>query len=97
MKPYTGYLFDLDGTLIDTAPDISAALNHALTRCGAPAVNEALTRHWVGHGARVLVEQALPITSCRKRSFPPSTKRSLPTTLTTQRSIAGSTRAWSKL
>lgn len=59
MKPYTGYLFDLDGTLIDTAPDINAALNHALTQCGAPTVNEALTRHWVGHGARVLVEQAL--------------------------------------
>jgi phosphoglycolate phosphatase len=59
LKPYTGYLFDLDGTLIDTAPDINAALNHALTQCGAPTVNEALTRHWVGHGARVLVEQAL--------------------------------------
>ncbi len=59
MKPYSGYLFDLDGTLVDTAPDINAALNHALTRCGHPPVNEALTRHWVGHGARVLVQQAL--------------------------------------
>lgn len=59
MKPYTGYLFDLDGTLIDTAPDINAALNHALSGRGCPPVNEALTRHWVGHGARVLVEQAL--------------------------------------
>ncbi|NIP16446.1 MAG: phosphoglycolate phosphatase [Pseudomonadales bacterium] len=59
MKPYSGYLFDLDGTLIDTAPDINVALNHALAHRDRPPVNEALTRHWVGHGARVLVEQAL--------------------------------------
>lgn len=58
-KPYRGYLFDLDGTLIDTAPDLNAALNHCLGKAGLAAVPEALTRHWVGHGARVLVEQAL--------------------------------------
>jgi phosphoglycolate phosphatase len=59
MKVYAGYLFDLDGTLIDTAPDIGAALNHALARGGFAGVDEALTRHWVGHGSRVLVQQAL--------------------------------------
>lgn len=56
---YAGYLFDLDGTLVDTAPDINAALNHALTQVELTPVGESLTRHWVGHGARVLVEQAL--------------------------------------
>lgn len=59
MKPYPGYLFDLDGTLIDTAPDINAALNHALDHHGLPGFTESLTRHWIGHGARALIEQAL--------------------------------------
>jgi phosphoglycolate phosphatase len=58
-RRYRAYLFDLDGTLVDSAPDIGAALNHALTTHGYPTVTEALTRHWVGHGARVLVQQAL--------------------------------------
>ena len=59
MKRYPGYLFDLDGTLVDTAPDLNAALNHSLASHGYPTVDEALTRHWVGHGARALVEQAM--------------------------------------
>ncbi|MEZ5560718.1 MAG: phosphoglycolate phosphatase [Pseudomonadales bacterium] len=59
MRRYAGYLFDLDGTLVDTAPDINAALNVGLARCGLEPVNVALTRHWVGHGARVVVQQAL--------------------------------------
>ena len=59
LPAYPGYLFDLDGTLVDTAPDLNAALNHALQRAGLSAVEEELTRHWVGHGARVLVEKAL--------------------------------------
>jgi phosphoglycolate phosphatase len=58
-RRYRAYLFDLDGTLVDSAPDIDAALNHALASHGYPTVSEALTRHWVGHGARVLVQQAL--------------------------------------
>ncbi len=59
MKSYPGYLFDLDGTLVDTAPDINAALNHALRANGLPEVDEALTRHWVGQGARPLIQRAL--------------------------------------
>ncbi len=59
LSAYDGYLFDLDGTLVDTAPDISAALNHALQRHGYSGFDEALARHWVGHGARVLIQQAL--------------------------------------
>lgn len=56
---FDAYLFDLDGTLVDTAPDINAALNHCLTEAGLAEVDEALTRHWVGHGSRVLLAQAL--------------------------------------
>lgn len=58
-RRYRAYLFDLDGTLIDSAPDINGALNAALSSGGYPSVDEALTRHWVGHGSRVLLEQAL--------------------------------------
>ena len=56
---YQAYLFDLDGTLVDTAPDLSTALNYALRKSGHPGVNEAETRQWVGHGAQVMIEQAL--------------------------------------
>lgn len=58
-RRYGAYLFDLDGTLLDTAPDIMGALNAALAAASLPPVDEALTRHWVGHGSRVLIEQAL--------------------------------------
>lgn len=55
---FEAYLFDLDGTLVDTAPDLNDALNHALTNAGLEGVDEALTRHWVGHGALAMLEAA---------------------------------------
>lgn len=57
MKP-RGYLFDLDGTLVDTAPDLLRALNHTLAAHGLGAVDLALTRHWVGHGVRAMLQAA---------------------------------------
>lgn len=56
---YSAYLFDLDGTLVDTAPDLMRALNHALASADLGAVDEALTRHWVGHGVRAMLAAAL--------------------------------------
>lgn len=53
-----GYLFDLDGTLIDTAPDLMRALNHALGKAGIAPVDDQLTRHWVGHGVRAMLGAA---------------------------------------
>ena len=52
-------VFDLDGTLVDTAPDLCAALNHALRELGRPPVPAADVRHMVGHGARKLLERGL--------------------------------------
>ena len=52
-RRYSAYLFDLDGTLVDTAPDIDAALNFSLKRAGLNAVTEDLTRHWVSHGSKI--------------------------------------------
>jgi phosphoglycolate phosphatase len=58
-RSYRAYLFDLDGTLVDSAPDINAALNAALAAGRYAPVTEADTRRWVGFGSRVLIEQAL--------------------------------------
>lgn len=59
LAPFDGYLFDLDGTLVDSAPDLTAALCEALAFGGFRPVSEATTRDWVGHGARVLMERAV--------------------------------------
>ncbi len=58
-REYDGYLFDLDGTLIDTAPDLHRALNHGLHACGYPGVDESLTRDCIGHGGRAMITSAL--------------------------------------
>jgi len=52
-------VFDLDGTLVDTAPDLTNALNDVLTRRGHVPVELATIRACVGHGARVMIEEAL--------------------------------------
>jgi phosphoglycolate phosphatase len=51
--------FDLDGTLVDTAPDLIATLNVLLARKGLPQVEEATLRTMIGGGARRLIERAL--------------------------------------
>jgi phosphoglycolate phosphatase len=52
-------VFDLDGTLVDTAPDLVATLNTILARLGLPPVAYAAARNMVGGGARVLIERGL--------------------------------------
>lgn len=49
-------LFDLDGTLIDTAPDLAYALNLQRNRHGLPALDNALIRPQASHGARGLLD-----------------------------------------
>lgn len=51
-------VFDLDGTLADTAPDLVEALNHVLASEGLPLVDFGTARAYVGHGAKVLIERA---------------------------------------
>ena len=55
-------LFDLDGTLVDTADDLTASLNYALQCLGREAVGNASVRAMVGHGARRLLERGLTAT-----------------------------------
>ena len=47
--------FDLDGTLVDTAPDLIGALNDVLAECGLPGLTLDAARDVVGHGARAMV------------------------------------------
>ncbi|KPF96715.1 HAD-IA family hydrolase [Rhodopseudomonas palustris] len=54
-------VFDLDGTLIDTAPDLINALNYILVREGMPAVPLAKARNMIGQGARRLLERGLEL------------------------------------
>jgi phosphoglycolate phosphatase len=51
-------LFDLDGTLIDTAPEIAAAVNDALRREGLASAPLARVRGWIGDGTRALLTKA---------------------------------------
>ncbi len=52
-------LFDLDGTLIDTAPEIALALNRTLAWMGLPEADDGTVRGWIGDGARALLDKAL--------------------------------------
>src|SRR6478672_5408267 len=54
-------VFDLDGTLVDTAPDLIAALNYVLDREGLRPVPLAAARNMIGAGARKLLERGLEV------------------------------------
>ena len=52
-------VFDLDGTLVDSVPDLRAALNQMLRERGRRLVSEAQVQYMVGDGVPVLVARAL--------------------------------------
>jgi phosphoglycolate phosphatase len=54
-------VFDLDGTLVDTAPDLINALNYVLDREGLPPVPLLSARNMIGAGARKLIERGLEL------------------------------------
>ncbi|WP_153914670.1 phosphoglycolate phosphatase [Shewanella sp. TC10] len=51
--------FDLDGTLIDSVPDLAAATQATLSELGLTTCSEDQVRNWVGNGAKVLMQRAL--------------------------------------
>ena len=63
MTPELGHIdavvFDLDGTLIDSAADIAHALNAALTWGGLRGFDLATVRGWIGNGPNALIANAL--------------------------------------
>jgi phosphoglycolate phosphatase len=60
--PFDVVVFDLDGTLADTALDLAASLNHALTALGRSPLSAQDVRRMVGHGARAMLEKGLAAT-----------------------------------
>ncbi|MGC9127156.1 MAG: phosphoglycolate phosphatase [Acidithiobacillus sp.] len=55
-------LLDLDGTLVDTAPDLAAAANHVLRKLGREPAAMPVIRGFIGNGVRELVRRALSLT-----------------------------------
>lgn len=60
--PDLAVIFDLDGTLVDTAPDLMRATNHVLEVRGRRAISMDEVRVFVGHGARALLTRGLAAT-----------------------------------
>lgn len=52
-------VFDLDGTLVDTAPDLAAATNHVLGLAGLAAIPALRLRPFISHGARAMIDAGL--------------------------------------
>jgi phosphoglycolate phosphatase len=74
----TRYLiFDLDGTLVDSAPDLATALNGLLAEFGKPALAESAVRAMVGDGAGVLVQRGLQASGLGDVDQPAALKRFL--------------------
>ncbi len=55
-------IFDLDGTLVDSAPDLMLATNHVLSRLERRAITMEEVRSFVGHGARALIARGCTAT-----------------------------------
>ena len=58
-KNIAALFFDLDGTLVDSIPDLTTAVNAMLRQLGLPAREEAQVRTWVGNGMDNLIRRAL--------------------------------------
>ena len=74
MSPVRGVLFDLDGTLLDTAGDLVGALNHVRAHEGHPPVAVADYRQYVSQGALGLIRVGMPasgetVTEARRQRF----------------------------
>ena len=57
---YNVYIFDLDGTLLDTLQDLANSVNYALRCHGMPEHSLDAVRRFVGNGVRLLMERAVP-------------------------------------
>ena len=70
-------VFDLDGTLVDTAPDLIDSLNHTIAARDLAPVTYADLTHLVGHGARAMIERSFALRGnpLAEEDFPPMLER----------------------
>jgi len=54
--------FDLDGTLVDTSGDLTAAVNHVLESVGRPLLSPETVKHYIGGGAKLMLQKGLEAT-----------------------------------
>ena len=66
MITYNTFIFDLDGTLLDTLGDLAASVNYALRSCDMPEHSIEDVRRFVGNGVRLLMERAVPDGAARQ-------------------------------
>ena len=59
-QQYSTYIFDLDGTLLNTLQDLAASVNYALGQCSMPGRTLEEVRRFVGNGVRLLMIRAVP-------------------------------------
>lgn len=64
---YNTFIFDLDGTLLNTLDDLAASVNYALRTHGMPERTLDEVRSFVGNGVRLLMERAIPEGSANPR------------------------------
>ncbi|MDE7108178.1 MAG: HAD-IA family hydrolase [Clostridiales bacterium] len=62
--PIDSIIFDLDGTLLDTLDDLTAAVNHAFVAFSLPTLTKARVRRYVGNGVPKLIERAVYFATC---------------------------------
>lgn len=59
-KKYKGVIFDLDGTLVDSAPGLAKAMNEVLEKYNFPTHSIEEYHEYIGNGIKALVEQSVP-------------------------------------
>ena len=64
-----GWIFDLDGTLVDSLPGIAGSLNRALVACGRSAYSSGEVRSFIGDGVVILIQRATPDASDDERQI----------------------------
>ncbi len=67
---FAAVLFDLDGTLLDTAPDLGAAANHALAQIGKAPLSDFVIRQTASDGALALIKAGLSETEQAEHDLP---------------------------
>jgi phosphoglycolate phosphatase len=71
----TALLFDLDGTLVDSVPDLAAAANRLLAELGRPPLDRQQVAGMVGDGVAKLVERALAASGAGELALEPAVRR----------------------